>query len=70
MNYRIRSKEDREIESVISKLQKMVTLGIPPDLNSSDSPPGAAVKKLSDEEREILSKAKPKHFQNYPVMYD
>lgn len=44
----------------------MVTFGIPPDINSSKSLPGAAVKKLSDEEREILKEAKPKHFQNAP----
>lgn len=69
-NYRVRSKKDRKIESVVDKLHCMVTLGLPPDLNSPKSPPGAAVKNLSEEQREILKEAKPKHFQNYPIRYN
>lgn len=66
MDYRVRSRKDRKIESVINDLFSRITLGKPPRICSSDSPAGEAVKCLSDEKREILKEAKTRYFQNYP----
>lgn len=69
MDYTIRSKKDREIakavESTIACSQFAGFLQDP----AGNGTPGEAVKAMPDETRELLKKAKPKHFANYPPKY-